>query len=117
MARFFEAKWANSNYGGEIDIFAQAQYVEAATTLKTNPKYRSQLADCDNPGYYDTCTSGTSFSAPAVAGVAARYLQYNGGATVGEIKSWMKAVSAEHNGNQVSGDWGSTRILNIGECP
>jgi len=49
----------------------------------------------------DSCTSGTSFSAPIVAGIAARYLQNNPSATRDQVLSFIQSESSTHTGVQV----------------
>lgn len=78
---------AGSNYGACVDIYAPAKQIHAAHIAAANA-YRddvywindwNQLAH--NYNYYgfdwtvESATSGTSFSAPIVAGIAARLLQ------------------------------------------
>lgn len=68
-----------SNYGYLTTFYAPSQRVEAASTMTPRyfgiprANYRSELTGCSN--YADTCTSGTSFAAPHLTGVIARYLQ------------------------------------------
>lgn len=80
LAQNSDSVWSYSNYGFNIEFYAPAQYVESGSIILAAPpsvprdQYRSETVDC---GTYtaDTCTSGTSFSAPHVTGVIARYRQ------------------------------------------
>jgi len=118
-----DTRWQYSNYGGNVSLYAPAQYVESASTVVTE-KFptisqdwkRSELSDC--PSYPDTCTSGTSFSAPLTTGVVARYLQRHPGATRDQVLSYLYAESATHSGAQVADPSGrSIPILDISDCP
>jgi len=104
-------KWSMSNYGSGIAFYAPGQYVESASIEVTQTGFdkdysRSQLYDCsafknpirpqDGLKYFDTCTSGTSFAAPYVAGIAARYLQ---GAPLASQYDVMSALEMESDAN------------------
>ncbi len=69
-----------SNYGSCVDIFAPAVSVESAS-------WDSPTAS----GFY----TGTSASAPHVAGVVARLLESNPGATVAQITALLRSSSTQ----------------------
>jgi len=108
-----------SNYGYTVSFYAPAQYVEGASTfvrqIVGNTLYRSQLSDCAS--YTDTCTSGTSFAAPHMAGVIARYLQLRPGATRDQIVSDLQNLNGLRSGATVTEPGGrSVPVLVIGWC-
>ena len=70
-------RWENSNHGTTISLFAPG----------ANIKVAGNAFDAD----YIPSKSGTSISAPLVAGLAARYLQLHPTATPAEVKSQLVA--------------------------
>lgn len=97
-----EQIWSHSGYGGKVDLYAPGQYVQSAHG--TPPLYRSGdvgtslYIQCYNTdpedGYQDSCTSGTSFSAPLVAGLAAVYLHANPSASPTQVQAYLESSSA-----------------------
>ncbi|MCS7481350.1 S8 family peptidase [Umezawaea endophytica] len=72
-----DTKASSSNYGPGVDIYAPGQSILSA--WNTSDTAANTL-------------SGTSMSAPHVAGVAARYLQYNPAATPAEVSAAIVAA-------------------------
>lgn len=88
-----DTRWQYSNFGYVTKFYAPAQFVEAASTTPYLglSQWRSALSDCVSNYGPDTCTSGTSFAAPIVAGVIARYLQHYPAATRDQIVSGLQS--------------------------
>lgn len=118
-----DVAWAFSNYSG-IELYAPGQYVESASTgipeMLFNGedfRYRSKLPDCNNIGYNDTCTSGTSFATPFVAGGVARFLQQSRLGTRDQALTYLQNQSAMHNGVTITSPYGgSAQLFNINDC-
>jgi subtilisin family serine protease len=107
LSKNSSSRWSFSNYGYNILFYAPAQYVESTSTLPSAApgtfEYRSALDDCNMVTYpADTCTSGTSFSAPHAAGVIARYLQRFPGASRDAIVSALQSSSSTYGGQLVA---------------
>ncbi len=99
-----------SNWGYNTDIYAPAQNVESAGTWLAG-YYRSLFFNCFNGSVWPStgdCVSGTSFSAPLVAGVVARYLENNHGAARAAVMSFLTSES------HVSVD--GKPLLNMSDC-
>jgi subtilisin family serine protease len=115
-----------SNYGFGTAFYAPAQRVEAAsTTIRQiipaldHDYYRSELNGCAND-YADTCTSGTSFAAPHMTGVVARYLQRQPGATRDAIVSTLQSMNQTYAGGACVTEPNSgpcVPVLVFKECP
>jgi len=105
-------RWTYSNYGFNVAFYAPGQYVESAATMPNATPgtflYRSALDDCVFGYPNDTCTSGTSFAAPHVAGIIARYLQKYPGATHDTIVSALQNSSFTYGGATVTEPGGKT---------
>lgn len=121
-----DAKWSYSNYGNTTVLYAPAQFVEsvslkvrAVQPLLDRDYYRSELNQCNDPRYNDTCTSGTSFAAPLVTGVIARYLQRHPYTSRDALLAMLQAQASAHNGVLVyeSGTGASLPLLGFQECP
>jgi subtilisin family serine protease len=120
-----DTRWSFSNYGYTTSFYAPAQYVEAASTVVkdlfpslTRDQYRSELSDCTGSYPNDTCTSGTSFAAPHMSGVIARYLERHPGSTRDQIVSALSSLSAANSGARVTEPGGGTQpVLVVGQCP
>lgn len=119
-----DTRWSYSNYGRYVDFYAPAQFIESASTAArpiraTNDLPRSRLNECDWRYTADTCTSGTSFSAPLVAGLITRYLQQNPSVTQAGIISHLNA-EANHNGgiliSSPDGYW-QQKLVGFYDCP
>lgn len=116
-----DGKWAHSNWGNTTLLYAPSQFIESAHTATkkrfptfTRDRYRSEADLCNASSLPDTCTSGTSFAAPMVAGVIARYLQANPGASRDTIATWLQNEAATNNGIWVADPSGtSRRLLNM----
>ena len=68
-----KTEWSHSNYGSRVDFYAPGQHVEA---LGLNQGLHSLAANCYSTDYpNDGCTSGTSFAAPIISGIVARFLE------------------------------------------
>lgn len=97
-------------------MYAPAQYVEAASTDVQWSRYRSELPLCDS--YADTCTSGTSFAAPHVTGIIARYLERHPGATRNQLITMLQTMNATYSGATVTEPGGVTEPVAVfNECP
>lgn len=81
-----DAVWPSSNYGSAVDLMAPGVSVRVA------------VADSDTASGLGT---GTSFSAPLVAGIAAQYLQKNPSATAASVRAALLsgAVFGKITGN------------------
>jgi len=77
----WDARAGFSNFGPFVDLFAPGQSVRSASHLDDNG---NGILDDSRLG------SGTSFSAPMVAGVAARFLQNNTGASPAAVQGAIK---------------------------
>ena len=123
-----------SNYGPNVVVYAPAQRVESASTkvravipLLDHDYLRSELDNCvsvfdpatgQQVPVPDTCTSGTSFSAPHVAGVVARYLERHPNTTPSGIISMLQSMNATYSGARVTEPGGNTEaVLVFNECP
>lgn len=94
-------KWARSNYGSGVMLYAPGQYIESASLSVTEVGFaadtpRSGLDDCAN--FFDTCTSGTSFAAPYVAGIAARFLEINSWANQSDVLAALENEAYANHG-------------------
>jgi subtilisin family serine protease len=72
-----DTHWAGSNYN--VHFYAPSQLIEAASTMipatiGSGPYLRREFHDCGRPDLFESCTSGTSFAAPLVSGLIARFL-------------------------------------------
>lgn len=124
LSRDADTKWYMSNYGNTTAFYAPAQYVEAAS-LKIraldasldHDYVRSELDD--NANCTDTCNSGTSFAAPHMTGVIARYLERHPGATRDQIVSELQRQSSLYSGSTVyepaTGQYLPVLVFN--DCP
>lgn len=119
-----DTKWASSNWGGEVDFYAPAQFLESASQVLppwsglSRPLMRSELSDCSTGGLPDTCTSGTSFAAPHVAGVVARYLERHPHTRRDDVVNALNSISATYSGATITDRTGVTRrIVVFSECP
>src|SRR4029079_3662230 len=111
-----EAKWSYSSWGNVTAFYVPAQYIQSASPVPfVDPSrpWRSQLGDC-NSYTTDTCVSGTSFSAPIVTGVVARYLQTHSGATRDQIVSALQANAKTYI---VDPGLGNVPLINLADCP
>lgn len=86
-----------SNYGSSVDLFAPGQSIAVAT-------HGSDSSFSLQPNH----PSGTSFSAPLVAGVAALYLEANQTATPAIVKNWVLSWATS---GVVSDTMGSPNLL------
>lgn len=117
-----DTKWSRSNWGYQVDFYAPAQYIESASTvttelypnLFTRDELRSEASDCLNY-QHDTCTSGTSFAAPIMSGVVARYLENNKNATRDQVVSFLQSESATSTGVQVQDPGGQYPLVNLSD--
>ncbi|HKS21832.1 MAG TPA: S8 family serine peptidase [Thermoanaerobaculia bacterium] len=113
-----EAKWPYSNWGNTTAFYAPAQYIESASTLQyidPSRPWRSQYPECTSDYPDDTCVSGTSFAAPIVTGVVARYLETHApGATREQIVS---ALQANAKAYIVDPGLGNVPLINMADCP
>ena len=73
-----------SNYGTAIDVYAPGTAIVTSGISAGNTYYA-------NSSYYQVNESGTSFSAPQVAGVLSLFLQQNPGASPASGKKWITA--------------------------
>ncbi|HXG57843.1 MAG TPA: S8 family serine peptidase [Thermoanaerobaculia bacterium] len=117
-----DTKWSASNWGATVDFWAPGQFVESASPLLppwVDPwRYRSQSYTCNDSGYVDTCTSGTSFAAPHVSGIVARYLHRHPGARRDDVLSALESISATYSGATVTDRTAVTRRVAVfNECP
>ena len=83
-----------SNYGKCVDIYAPAHNIQAAA-MRGSTSYRYSILDSPPPPL--NTNSGTSFSAPYVAGIAARILQSSPTLTPAQL--WAVIQSTAQNGN------------------
>ncbi len=106
-----------SNWGDNTDIYAPAQNMESAfASVHPWALYRSQASPCfDGSTWTDTgnCVSGTSFAAPLVAGVVARYLHAHHGASRSAVMSFLTSEGSTGNGVTIDG----LPLLNLSDCP
>jgi subtilisin family serine protease len=117
-------RWRYSNHGGSVNLYAPAQFVEAASTKTrqffpslARDQYRSELEDCASHYAQDTCTSGTSFSAPFATGAIARHLEKYPRATPSQVLSYLRWRAAAPGGGTVTEPSGrAVPILNVGAC-
>lgn len=79
--RFQESELSGSNWGPAIDIFAPGEFVDSAA-ISSNTARRNLFR------------TGTSFAAPHVTGVAARYLQNHLSASPGTVRSEIVDIRA-----------------------
>ena len=77
----WDARAGFSNFGPLVDLFAPGHAISSASHLDDNG---NGILDDSRPG------SGTSFSAPMVAGVAARVLQLHPGASPAAVQGAIK---------------------------
>jgi subtilisin family serine protease len=114
--------WQYSNYGNTTMFYAPAQYVESASTMPNLGvnQLRSQLSDCaDGVTYpHDTCTSGTSFATPIVAGLMARILERNP-TYHRDDNVWLLRNRSISNGVYIyePGSNSYTPLVNYHDCP
>jgi hypothetical protein len=114
LAKDRVSRWSHSNYGVNIDIYAPAQFVESDTHV-LNWDRRSEIDDCYK--YPDSCTSGTSFAAPFVTGMIARYIQDNPGATRDDVMNYFYQEAANGYSQLVdNGDGRFLPIVNVNDC-
>ena len=113
-----DARWQYSNY--RVSLYAPGQYVESAGTRPNGSGYfnRSQESLCADSIRYpqDTCTSGTSFATPLVAGVIARYLQSNPTHDRDQVLSFLQSEAASGNGVSIQDPASTPRLLNMSDC-
>ena len=98
-----------SSYGTGIDLYAPGAGIICAGVAAG----ATSNAYAGNSSYYQINESGTSFSAPEVAGVLSLFLQQNPGATVANGKKW---VTSNNQGciNGVLYNDGSTNTYTFG---
>ena len=76
-----DARSSFSNFGPAVDLFAPGEFILSASNIDNNGNGRF-----DDP----RSASGTSFSAPFVAGVAARFLQANPNASPAAVQGAIR---------------------------
>lgn len=95
-----DTKWQFSNH--RVDLYAPAQFVESATYVwgisENRYLVRSELGDT-NGCPWDSCTSGTSFAAPVVSGIAARVLNAQPGLSAQWVEDYIVSESLRTSGN------------------
>lgn len=89
-----DAIWSDSNRGPDVDVFAPSANIQVAGIE----------SDTD-----ESFVQGTSFAAPIVAGIAARYLQTFPESSPQDVIDWILATANE---NKIQGDLeGSSNLL------
>lgn len=114
-----DTRWTYSNYGSYVDLYAPAQYIESLHIRGDD--LRSEAGSCFSITSYpqDSCTSGTSFAAPLVSGVVARYLQTRPSATRDQVLDYIEAESAANTGINIVDPAAGKLIplLSMTDCP
>ncbi len=89
-----------SNYGRCVDIYAPAHNIKAAA-MRGSTSYRYSMRD---PAAINT-NSGTSFSAPYVAGIAARILQSSPTLSPSQLWAVIQGTAQSGNGFLIAHMW------------
>lgn len=64
-----------------------------------------------------SCTSGTSFAAPLVAGAVSRYIVGNPNASRQDVVNWLHYESLSHNGTYIADPSGAfIPMFGISDC-
>lgn len=106
-----------SNFGTCVDLFAPSEGIRSAHILHANAERAATF-----PGFPECdARSGTSFSAPIVSGVVARYLAAGGPDAPAQIRSWLLSDAGSTPDVVTNEGLGSPRRFvyadSGGECP